>query len=576
MLNLKSIFSRTITLVVLSAMALVGLSFYLARSMDLIGNKVHGISTFDMPLLQYSNTIREKQMSGQNRLNQAAFQLGLGKKEAFEQLIENAMVDFNNVSISINEVINIFTSGLDTSIGVGKFASKDNLLMGHLTTEQSSSVNEMLVLIENVGIEINAIKDISGEFVAELVECTGWDECEHSENLENLVKLLDEKQRMVGDNLQVFNSSVEKLTEGSVLIAENLEDTAFRNIVIAAIVAITLTATLGLRLALNIRGRLSSSVLVLDTMAKGDLAVEINHAGEDEIGSLYHSMARMRDELTYVVKELINLSMSLTNSAEKLKTGATVVSDNTNEQSSSVQQTSSAMQQIAASIRQNAEAASNSDKMASTLSEDAGRCAQAMEKTASSMKDISEKISIVEEITRKIELLALNASVEAARAGEHGKGFAVVASEVSKLAELSKQAANDIQISSAEGKELSEETNKLLRDLLPEIDKTRDLVQSISAASEEQSTGATEVNTAVSDLDQAIQSNLVVSEKLSDTAKLVADFAPKLNDLISFFNLEIEQNAEDNKPNKSVSEKKEEQKYNDESSDLISSNFKNF
>ena len=571
MFKLNSIFTRTLNLVVLSSIALISLSFYLGLSMNLIGQKVHGLSVFDMPLLKYSNEIREKQMSGQNRLNQAAFQLGLGKKENFEQLIILANEDFESVSASIDEVTRIFDGTVSASTG-----GDETNLVEHLAEEQKASVREMASVINQVGVGINGIKELSQEFVEELVECTGWDECEHSENLETLVKLLDERQQQIGDRLQAFNSSVEQLTSSSVLIAEKVEETALRNIIIAALVAITFTGVLGLRLAMSMKRRLSGSVFVLDTMAKGDLSVKIDTSGADEITSMFMAMARMRDELTYVVQELIELSVKLTKSADELKTGASVVSGNTNEQSTAVQQTSSAMQEIAASIRQNAEAASKSDDMASSLSEEAGHCALVMEKTASSMRDITEKISVVEEITRKIELLALNASVEAARAGEHGKGFAVVAAEVSKLAELSKQAANEIQISSAEGKELSEETNKLLRALLPEIDKTRDLVQSISAASEEQSTGANQINTAVSDLDQAIQSNLNVSEKLSGSAISVADFAPKLNDLTSFFTLENIPDNDEKIGKKEETKRKVKPKSDDEKKDLVSDDFGNF
>ena len=123
-----------------------------------------------------------------------------------------------------------------------------------------------------------------------------------------------------------------------------------------------------------------------------------------------------------------------------------------------------------------------------------------MKKTSEAMSDIFERIAIVGEITRKIELLALNASVEAARAGEHGKGFAVVASEVSKLAELSKDAASEIQRSSTDGKKLADETNQMLDELLPEIEKTQNLVQNISASSKEQATGAEQINGAIKTL----------------------------------------------------------------------------
>src|SRR5438093_12384109 len=125
------------------------------------------------------------------------------------------------------------------------------------------------------------------------------------------------------------------------------------------------------------------------------------------------------------------------------------------------------MKQMTAGIQQNARNAEETERIARHVADDAKQCVQSVQRTALAMKSIAEKIGIVEEITRKTELLALNASVEAARAGEHGRGFAVVASEVSKLAEISQQAAAEIVQSSVEGKEVSETTSRMLGELLP-------------------------------------------------------------------------------------------------------------
>jgi methyl-accepting chemotaxis protein len=151
------------------------------------------------------------------------------------------------------------------------------------------------------------------------------------------------------------------------------------------------------------------------------------------------------------------------------------------------------------------------------------------------MREIAEKISIIEEIARKTDLLALNAAVEAARAGEHGKGFAVVASEVRKLAERSQAAAAEISRLSASGVQTAEGAGQLLEKLVPDIQKTAELVREIASASAEQSTGATQVNKAIQQLDQVIQQNASASEEMASTSEELSSQAEVLQSTMAFF-----------------------------------------
>jgi methyl-accepting chemotaxis protein len=153
------------------------------------------------------------------------------------------------------------------------------------------------------------------------------------------------------------------------------------------------------------------------------------------------------------------------------------------------------------------------------------------------MKQIAQKIGIIDDIAYQTNLLALNAAIEAARAGEHGKGFAVVAAEVRKLAERSQVAAQEIGTVASSSVELAEKAGRLLDAIVPNIRKTSDLVQEITAASEEQSSGVGQINGAVTQLSQTTQQNASSSEELAATAEEMSGQAEQLQQAMSFFKL---------------------------------------
>jgi methyl-accepting chemotaxis protein len=162
----------------------------------------------------------------------------------------------------------------------------------------------------------------------------------------------------------------------------------------------------------------------------------------------------------------------------------------------------------------------------------------AVGKTVGAMKEIADKIMIIEEISRQTNLLALNAAIEAARAGEHGKGFAVVAAEVRKLAERSQVAAGGINDLSHNSVEVAERAEELLNVIVPNIQKTAELIQEISAASKEQDAGAGQIQQSVQQLDGVIQQNASSSEEMAATAEELSSQSEQLADLISFFSLD--------------------------------------
>jgi methyl-accepting chemotaxis protein len=268
-------------------------------------------------------------------------------------------------------------------------------------------------------------------------------------------------------------------------------------------------------------------------ISEGDLTVEANALSEkDVLGQaqmkMLHNLRKTVSEVTAAAANVASGSEEMSSTAEQLSQGAT-------EQASSAEETTSAMEEMAASVHQNSDNARQTDKIASKAAADARSSGEAVVRTAGAMRQVAEKIGIIEEIARKTDLLALNAAVEAARAGEHGKGFAVVASEVRKLAERSQTAAAEISRLTVDGVQTAEGAGELLAKLVPDIQKTAELVREIAAASAEQSTGANQVNKAIQQLDQVIQQNSAASEEMASTAEELSSQAEVLQSSIAFF-----------------------------------------
>jgi len=343
----------------------------------------------------------------------------------------------------------------------------------------------------------------------------------------------------------LFNDTINKLVEAKI---RNAKQTADENVSTAkgatimmltfSIVGVIVAVVLGMIITRMITRPLNEGVALANSLSAGDLTVKVKVSGKDEIGQLMEALDNMVGKLKGVVGDVMSAADNVASGSQELSATAQQLSQGATEQAASAEEISSSMEEMSSSIKQNADNSSQTEKIAIKSATDAKEGGKAVTETVTAMKEIATKISIIEEIARQTNLLALNAAIEAARAGEHGKGFAVVASEVRKLAERSQAAAGEISTLSSRSVQVAETAGEMLDKMVPDIQKTAELVQEISASSKEQDSGADQINKAIQQLDSVIQQNASASEEMASTSEELSGQAEQLKDTISFFRID--------------------------------------
>jgi methyl-accepting chemotaxis protein len=322
--------------------------------------------------------------------------------------------------------------------------------------------------------------------------------------------------------------------------AQKLADEVRIAIIVLGCIALAIGCFLGWLISRSILRQLGGEPTVIagitDRLAEGDLTMIFEGDGKND-HSVHASLRNMVAKLKSVVGDVMSAADNVASGSQELSSTAQQMSQGATEQAASAEEISSSMEEMASSIRQNTDNAMQTEKISIKSSVDAKDGGKAVTETVAAMKEIATKISIIEEIARQTNLLALNAAIEAARAGEHGKGFAVVASEVRKLAERSQSAAGEISGLSTRSVAIAEQAGEMLTRMVPDIQKTAELVQEITASSKEQDTGAEQINKAIQQLDQVIQQNASASEEMASTSEELSSQAEQLQDSISFFNI---------------------------------------
>jgi len=273
--------------------------------------------------------------------------------------------------------------------------------------------------------------------------------------------------------------------------------------------------------------------LAAEQVAQGNLTVTLRERSAED--KLMQALSGMVGGLVRTVNDIRAIAGEVSAASGSISSASVQVSNGASSQAASAEEASSSMEEMVSNIKQNADNAQQTEKIAIKSAQDATESGKSVSEAVAAMKEIASKISIIEEIARQTNLLALNAAIEAARAGEHGKGFAVVAAEVRKLAERSQRAAAEINELSGTTVKVSEKAGEMLNRLVPDIQKTAELVQEITAASREQDTGAEQINKALQQLEKVIQQNATAAEQMAATTEELTAQSQQLTSALGFF-----------------------------------------
>ena len=343
--------------------------------------------------------------------------------------------------------------------------------------------------------------------------------------LAQVQRLLEESNHVISENIMTDEVMVDKA-----------KGTQFMVLAVGA-VAVIIGFLAAWLIARGIIGPILKGVGFAQVIENGDLTSSIDVDQKDEVGVLAMALKGMNLKLRNVVGEITSASGNVAAGSQELSASAQALSEGATEQAAAIEQVSSSIAQMADNIRNNTENAQATEAIATQSAADAAESGEAVQEGVSAMRNIAEKISIIEEIARQTNLLALNAAIEAARAGEHGKGFAVVAAEVRKLAERSGEAAGEISELSTNTVVVAQKAGEMLQKLVPNIQKTAQLVQEITAASHEQNDGADQISQAVSQLDSVIQQNASAAEEMASTSEELSGQSMQLEQTMSFFHV---------------------------------------
>ena len=318
------------------------------------------------------------------------------------------------------------------------------------------------------------------------------------------------------------------------------------------VLMVLLGAACAFAITRSITHPLQAAITVANRAADGDLTAQVGTPSKDEIGDLMRALETMNNGLRKIVVDVKSGTDFINNASAEIASGNLDLSSRTEQQAASLEETASSMEQLTSTVRQNAENAQQANQLAVSASEVAARGGAVVKEMISTMgaidgssRKIIDIISVIDGIAFQTNILALNAAVEAARAGEQGRGFAVVAGEVRSLAQRSATAAKEIKTLIDDsvnnvnaGSKLVTEAGRTMDDVVASIRHVTDIMNEIMAASQEQSSGIEQVNTAIGQMDQVTQQNAALVEEAAAASQSLRDQADRLAQVVSVFKID--------------------------------------